>query len=287
MDRRQLLTGAAAVAAFAALPGGAGAASLPFFRAPATLSSIFGAQLVAHFAAKDYNFHMTDDGSGLISNWVDRVAGLAVTATTTARPTWGRNSFNSTFPGITFDGVANCFVNTSFAALPTGGAEGSMWIVGQAVSVVATQRIVEYGGISVATVRSLRKNNNDSAIVSDAAASVLDFSGVLLTSPFMLAADWVGTTQNGWLNGVPLTGNPGTIGTLNTGTTRLRIGAGSATSASAFFGGVISDVFFVSGAITTLQRQQAEGVMGWNRWAPVNGASPILPASHPYKGAPP
>ena len=35
--------------------------------------------------------YMTDDGAGLISSWIDRIGNVAVTGTTTQRPTWASN----------------------------------------------------------------------------------------------------------------------------------------------------------------------------------------------------
>jgi hypothetical protein len=72
---------------------------------------------------------MTDDGSGVISAWVDKVGAMSVTAATTARPTWTVGALTSPTgnakSGLTFDGTANCMVSTDLSTLPTGTTAGS------------------------------------------------------------------------------------------------------------------------------------------------------------------
>lgn len=289
-----MLTGAAALAAYGALGHNGGppltdeaeAASVPFFRAPLNPFTIMGANVAAWWAAKDYTIRMTDDGSGLISSWRDRVTGLAITGTTTARPTYGASSFNTSFPGLTFDGVANCLVTTTLTALPTGATAGAIMCICAPASSAVFGQAVSYGGVLGATVRAIRHNNgNDHASVFDGVTN----AGSVLTAlgPNIIYGDWSGTSENGYLNGVAFSGNPTTIGTLNTGTSRLRVGASTPTVAGNFFTGPISDVIVFSAVPSTLQRQQLEGWAAWNRWTPVGGIQPILLVGHPYYGAPP
>jgi len=286
-SRRKLLTGAAALAAYAALGHNGGPAlddvaqaGVPFFRAPANPFTILGSSVAAWWCAQDY-VRMTDDGSGLISNWNDRVTALSVTATTTARPTWGATSFNGTFPGLTFDGVANCLLTSTLTALPTGANAGEIWALCTQVS-AQTSTVAAYGAITAGQLRRVSASGTFHPFVTDGTTNNQDAGANLLSSPAIVSGQFFSTTENGWINGTAFTPNPTTIGSLNTGTTRLRIGASNSTSAASFFGGVISDVMVISGTLSTSQRQQLEGFFAWNR-----GLVASLPNGHPYQGAPP
>jgi hypothetical protein len=285
--RRGLLTGAAALAAYAALPREAARALRGDYEPPANPFTIYGSSLSAMWSAEEYRL-MTDDGAGLISNWKDRVSGLAVTATTTARATWGAASFNSAYPGLTFDGSANCYVATSFAALPTGATAGEIWAVGTAVSSANAGYCAAYGTSGAATDRSVRHGTaSDTAVISDGSTASTGPASSPLTSPFILCGQWSGTAMTGFVNGNAFAGNPATIATLNTGTTRLRIGALNGTSAASFFQGVLALVAVTSVVSSTAQRQKMEGFLAW-KYGLQTAAGSFLPSGHPYAfGRPP
>ena len=99
---------------------------------------------------------MTDDGAGLISSWTDRIAGLAVTAVTAARPTYGATALAGR-PALTFDGVANCLASTSLTNMPTGAQDGEIWaLFSQAAAAPAdtgNRDLIRYGGTSADTCR--------------------------------------------------------------------------------------------------------------------------------------
>lgn len=231
-------------------------------------------QLRAWWSADDHGTsRMTDDGAGLISTWVDRINGVSVTATTSARPTWASNSYNSAYAGLTFDGTANCFVSTSFAAFPTGAVAGEIWgLVSQsAIAGGGTRYLAVYGG----PIRSLIVNTVLSFQVF-ADALLTDLGGAR-TGNFILGGNWAGTTEGGRINGADTNPATAVIGTLNTGTTRFRIGAINNASAANFWQGVIRHVF-VTTTLTVAQRQQLEGWLAWDA-----GLTSLLSASHPYK----
>lgn len=223
---------------------------------------------------------MIDDGAGLISSWTDRVSGLALTATTTARPTWGATSFNSAYAGLTFDGTANCFVTTTLTALPTGANAGEIWYVGSATHQATTAQFVAYGGTAANSARLMQKTNTDAPSVTDRTVSAADLANTCL-SPCILKGDWSATVMNGYVNGTLFSQCPATIPSLNTGTTRMRVGAGNGTAAG-FVQMVLSDIIITSAVSSTANRQKMEGYLAWNR-----GLSSVLPASHPYKLGPP
>ncbi len=199
---------------------------------------------------------MTDDGAGLISSWTDRVAGLAITAATTARPTWTANAFNTSYAGLTFDGTANCFVTTTLTAIPTGANAGWAMVVVAPTTSVTLYHILSYGGTANGSLRSLRKTSADGGQVTDGTTGV-NTTGNFKT-PNMLYGDWSGTAENGYLNGSLIAGSPATIGSLNTGTTRFRLGASDATSPGSFTNGVIRHLFIGTGTLSTTDRQNLE-----------------------------
>jgi hypothetical protein len=233
--------------------------------------------LKAWWSAEDHGTqNMTDDGSGLISNWVDRIGGLAVTAVTTARPTWSSNAFNGK-PALTFDGAANCFVATALANLPTGAAPGEIWGVCQEGVLAANGAVFRYGG-GGETTRAIVGQPNFQAQANDGATNNADTGPNLLSAPSIVSAAFAGTTLNGWINGLSFTGNPTTIPTLNTGTARLRIGANNSGSATNLFAGVIADILVIAGTLSTADRQRLEGYLAWKDV--MQGSLPLL---HPYR----
>jgi hypothetical protein len=222
---------------------------------------------------------MTDDGAGLISNWVDRIGGMAVTATTTARPTWAASSFNSTVAGLTFDGVANCFVSTTLTTLPTGAVAGEIWVSTVLNTAGSLVNIFDYGGAVASSARVLQASSGaGKARVSDLTTIGADTSANVLTTPSVVSGQFFGTTMNGWINGNAFTVNPVTISSLNTGTTRARIGASNLGAAAGFWPGVIRHVFVLQGTLSDVDRQKFEGFLAWD-----GGYQASLPATHPYQ----
>lgn len=223
---------------------------------------------------------MTDDGSGLISNWVDRKGGLAVTATTTARPTWGAASFNSVYPGVTFDGVANALTAASTGNLPVGSTAGNLAAVFSIPSAgIANGRIITMGS-SGSNSRDLRQGSAGKPTVSDGSTTISSSAGTNF-SPLILVGDWSGTTEDGWINGAALSGNPTTISSLNTGNSRVRLGANPAVSPSGFGAMVLVDAL-VTTLVSAADRQKLEGYFAWKY-----AFQSSLTAGHPYAGKAP
>ncbi len=242
-----------------------------------------GSVLKAWWSAQDHgSILMTDDGSGLISNWKSRAATYdAITATTTARPTWGATSFNSAYPGLTFDGTANCFVTTTLTNFPTGANAGEIWAVGSCTTNASTTHIFTYGGaFGTAVARSLRKAPaaSNRFNFSDGSASASVLNPPTTTSPFVGRANFTGTAMRGWINGTENATDPVTIATLNTGTTRLRIAANNTTGAANFGQMVGADFLILSGVLSTADAQKMEGYFAWTY-----GFQASLPDTHPYQ----
>lgn len=228
------------------------------------------------WCAEDYASLMTDDGAGRISSWTDRVGGQAVTGTTTARPTYGAAAFNAAYPGLTFDGVANTLAWATLSGQLvsiTAASAGELWAVyNTPVTPPASMRIAGYGGTSGATMRQIGATTS-AVLVYDGATTCL---GGAPAGYHITGGAWHGTVEEGRDNGTALANS--TIATLNTGTTRLRLGASTLTTASQFAAMVLSDVIIIAGTLSTLDRQRLEAWFAWNR-----GLQSILPSDHPFK----
>lgn len=253
--------------------------STRFFTSPATWTPLtLGSAIKGWWSADDHGTaRMTDDGAGLISNWVDKAGSMAVTAATTARPTWAANSFNSAYAGLTFDAAANCFVSTTLTSLPTGATASDIYIMTTAAANGLQGLALVYGSTAANQSKRILKSTLDRLSIDDGSASIVDVSGALSSSPVIIGAQYAGTTVTGWKNGAPTNAATGTIASLNTGTTRLRIGASIAVTAAGFWAGVVRHVVITT-TLTTIQRQQLEGWLAWD-----SGESALLPSSHPYK----
>lgn len=228
---------------------------------------------------------MTDDGSGLISSHTSEDgSALTVTAATTARPTWLSNAISSpngnSYSGLSFDGLANCFISTTLTNIPTGATSGEIHILATGVSGAATRVAVGYGAATAGQGRRLFKITNNQLRLDDVTTSVLtDVSGVISSQPFVASGAWIGSTLSGRRNGKVCLPSSISLGTaLNTNTTRLRVGANISATADSFWSGIIRHVFITT-SLTQLQRMQLEAWMlweiGWQRYC--------LPNYHPFR----
>lgn len=244
-------------------------------------------------------FQPTDLGSALkgwwsaddlsaasVSTWTDRISGIAATATSTAIPTWGATGWTTNSkPGVTFDGAANCLVSTSFAALPQGSTAGEMWALVNIDAAAASLAVAAYGGattnrrnIGVSPVSGTRR-----ALVTDGTTAITD-TVTNMAGAHIVGGYWNGTTEGMRIDGADANPATGTITTINTSSTRLRIGASSGTSAATFLTGKLRHLMITT-SLTDAQRLQLEGWLAWDGWS--NASSNTLPATHPYKNAPP
>ena len=245
--------------------------------------------LVGFFNADDHGtVNMTDDGAGLISTWKDCVSGMAPTAAAGARPTWASNSFNGAYADVGFDGTDDCLRTTTFTPLPTGSAASEVWAVVRQSAVGAVspspRGIMRYGGTSAGTIRALECANVGSVNrlrVTETATNINDAS-TLFEGHFIVGGRWNGTTQRGRINGSDTNPASTAISALTTGTTRLALGSGNATTAANFLQGGIRYLFFIAGALADADMYRLEGWSAWN-----SGLQASLPSSHPYRLARP
>lgn len=252
-----------------------------FFTSPATWTlATLGAALVAWWNADDHGTaNMTDDGSGLISAWKDRVGALSLTAATTARPTWAATSFNSAYPGVTGDGVANVLNLSATTGLPTGSTEGWIFLLASCVSNANLEGLFGYGANITNQSRNFFKNSTNKGLYSVSGNQVTD-TAISIVGPHILATKFTSTTIFPFVDGAATTPASAAVA-LNTNTTRVRMFANMATTAAQFSALTISKAVITT-ALTTAQQQQIEGYWAWNY-----GLISLLASDHPYKNAAP
>lgn len=272
----------AAVLLLVSMTADCGTALLKFHRVAWTPFSTLenGATLVAYWSAKDY-YLMTDDGAGAISSWKDGKNLLAMTAATTARPTYSATGFNSAYPGITCDGTTDALTTTTFTNLPTGSTAGSIFAFASLGTTGAQQNLVSYGSNAASAGRLIRLNSSGVLQITDNTATIAGVGAI--TGIHLLWAEWSGTTQTAYQDGTQLASSPGTIASLNTGTLRTRFCSGNGTSASNFAAATFAGIAITSGNLSTADRQRFEGFFWWQNGLGGSG----LPSTHPYKYAPP
>jgi hypothetical protein len=102
------------------------------------------------------------------------------------------------------------------------------------------------------------------------------------STPFLVQASQNSNIEFIGLNGTltPSSQNTGVTGNLNL--TSYGIGTNTNTADATYWDGFVGEILYYTGAFTTLQIQQIEGYLAW-KW----GLQGNLPASHPYKNAPP
>lgn len=214
---------------------------------------------------------VTNDGSGVISSWKDRINGLAVTGATTTRPTASASSFNSAYAGVTFDGSANTLASTTLTNLPTGSTPGTLWAVMQN-ALVSARVVVGYGG--TAYRRILVGSGSALPTIGNGTQTAAGTTALSVGTPRIVVGEFGSSTIAVRVNG---TQENSAAQTLATDTTRIRLGASTAAGASNHYSGVLRHVFITT-ALTADQYQRLEGWIAWD-----SGMVAVLPADHPYR----
>lgn len=199
-----------------------------------------------------------------VTAWADRVAGYsAAQAVSGAQPLYSATSYNG-YPGLTFDGTADELTLASMP-FPSGASASEVWVVAAQSALAAdttTRHVFGYGGTANATRRALVRrvatgvnrygaDTGDNASATATNDAAVDFSG----RHFMRAA-FGATSTSVAINGGSLT----TVSVVPvTGTTRARIGASTANTATNFWNGVVRHVI-ITGALTS---EQAANMTAW------------------------
>jgi len=209
-----------------------------------------------------------------ISTWVDKSPNKndATQTNVTFRPTMGSSgiSFNGTnnFLSITDPSIV---VNTRF----------TIFIVEQRLSNKVYNMVLAGRNNSVNQNLHIGYNTNTSFYIgfyaNDAGYGVSGYNAG--SEPFRIwSLIYNGTQRIFYLNGA----SPGTSGNLINlqGWNGGNIGFFQTTNT--YYQGIVSEIIFTNPSIDGFVRQQTEGYLAW-KW----GLQAQLPASHPYKNAPP
>lgn len=239
--------------------------ALPFMQTGRTVNpiTILGDDLLEWWTADDES-SLTLVGAA-VSAWRGQKAGREVVqATSSARPQFSATSFNGA-PGLTFDGTDDRLAVEDVFDFPTGSNGSELWGVVQqdALSSGTTVRgLVSYGGDSSDVRRGVERRapgstNRASATAGDGASSTFQVSSdVDLSGRHVVRGAITPTTVGIQVDETTLT----TIATVPaTGTSRLRIGALSNSTAANFWQGQIRDVL-VTAPLTT---DQANALWDW------------------------
>ena len=238
-------------------------------------------------------FHPSDLGSkllyaiypptpGVMSDWPDTVGALSRTAAGVLRPSSVLGTINTVADGVVFDGTMY-LTGTTMGSLPVGATPG--WIIGIARNDGYGDGQVRYtyarGGTAGGTQRRISKNAVDLLTFGDGTTTTSGSS--ILTNwrePVIYACHFEATQYTLRANGKQ--GTTTTGATLNTGTTRARIGASTATTAAQIWNGALGAQFELSDTATLSEIQKVEGWLAWTY-----GSVGTLDAGHPYKYARP
>jgi hypothetical protein len=235
--------------------------------------------------ADDYHL-MTDAGSGVLSNWIDRIGNVSFAASGAERPTWSATGFTGTDgvtrSGVTADGVANMMHATPIPAgrIPSGAEPGEMW-VSVNYPTNDTNAIMAIGNASASTnARTVRRagtapNTRHGGIIEGVAATAALAAVPATTGPAVVGINCDGVSIGGRQNGRTI---EAVAVTPNTTPTRARIFCGATAS---LFVDATARHFLWTGLLTLRDRVRLEGWLAWD--AGHNGSNTLLlPADHKF-----
>lgn len=221
------------------------------------LPSDLGADLLAWWDTT----HGVTESSGAVSAWADKIGPYSA-AEATNQPTYSATSFNGR-PGITFDG-SNDLLTVASQPFPSGTNPSEIFVVCDILADAATsgvQTIFSYGGATTGVVRRITRAANNAINASgDNAGSVASAQNA--------AQDWAGRRViHGIFSGaeVQVGVDGGSLSSpvtavSTTGTTRVRVGAGTNNTATSFAQVIVGHVI-VTGALSGDMRARM------NKWA--------------------
>lgn len=221
-----------------------------------------GAAIVGWWDAGDLSTMFTDTALTTPAAIGDAISGLrdkSGTGLHLTQSTSGARPVLNADGTLTFDGSDDFMERTDSTGLPNGTTPGEVFaLVRQdALAADATSRmLLSYGGGAAASRRTLQRTvsggvNRAQALVGNNSTSVaaldpnVDFSGVHVAHAYVTAS----------LVGMALDGGTATTNSVsvNTQTTRIRLGASTATTAASFFNGRVAEIL-VTTALSVANR---------------------------------
>lgn len=224
-------------------------------------------------------WHADDAANGLVSTWVDRIAGINATAAGTARPASALiDPGNGAFRFVSGDGVDDAMDLSTLTGLANGTAGGEVWVLArQQASADVLRTAFSYGsGINYRGIDREIVGSDSRFAPRMGTAGYLDmstdFSGLTIAG-----SRHDGTKVHGRINGIPT--DPASLAdtTINTPTTRGRIFAGSNNTPTQFGQYDIRHIF-VTRPLTITKALRLEGWASWDI-----KMQDILAGDHPYR----
>lgn len=216
--------------------------------------------------------------------------------TSSARPLLDAASLNG-LDTLRLDGDNDRLENSNGVNLLRNSSGGMTFVVKKTNTVTTGQEIfgvrqqgarrvllAEYTGVTgvVNIVRSLRTDNGSATTETRLdTTSTVDTDWHFLSAVTNFGEAKLTLVLDGTVEAH--TDSFGTAGnTSNTDAARIRMGCGTANTASGFFNGNIAEVIIIETDVSLVTRQLIEGYLAW-KW----GLQANLPSGHPYKDAAP
>jgi methionine-rich copper-binding protein CopC len=216
------------------------------------------------------------------------------------RPAYATNSFNTSYPGVTFDGTDDYMsagdtldVGTNslgiVAAVKYNTTDTSGMVISKTRYAVGNGRY--FMGRFQGTGFGLGTGAQYQYVGEGDFATAISPNADSSTSPRLLGFDLNRQTSGyikNWINAVAVTTNTFTGNTTDYSSTDLLLlgaygnSSGNGPQGSSYLSGVIAEVVVVQAAMSDSDRWKLEGYLAW-KWGMVAN----LPADHPYKSAAP
>lgn len=239
----------------------------------------------------------TSRAGGFVSRWPDLgPGGNSLTAAGSKRPAFVASGINGR-PVVRFDGMDDTLVRGAVSGPGGGSAGGAVMVVRRVAAAAASaSRPVAFvstgnnagvprlslstGTLGRAVAQGRRPDSG--ALVSVTSSTAVPASAAQLQAAVLdSAAGKLTEYVNGLKVGESSLGSPPLSPSSVAAPRALRLGSTGAAGEKPF-GGDIAEVIMLTGPLTDCQRRMLEGYLA-HRW----GFAPSLPASHPYRAAPP
>jgi len=255
--------------------------TLPSFSTIFTPKSITG--LAMWFDAAD-NSTITLSGS-LVTQWNDKSGnGYNATNSTYVSPTYSATGFNTKYPGLLFNGTSTMLATPSILPTPVLSANGTdttIFLVFNRLTGTGNYVAFGLGGAAVATnyntyvLRDPWSTGNSILDIGNGASGRVSIANTA-NGPQIYSLWRSGTSTYFYNYGASIGSNLSSSSNVGTTNQPLNIGGGFADSG--WYNSYISEFIIYNYALSTSQRQQVEGYLGW-KW----GLASSLPTTHPFK----
>jgi hypothetical protein len=217
-----------------------------------------------------------------VTRWNDKSAsGFNAFSPAGSNPTLrsaGLNGLNT----ITFNGTSQFFTFSNANALDFNLNDFAIFAVAELILNNVTKNIISKNSPALPQWRLAMENNQVQSLVFNVVGGLsISFGTPSAGWGILSGMTYRGTGNVLFINGTP-SGAGSVIGGSLTNGVSASIGAGFTGTYSRFWDRDIAEIIVFNASLTPFQRQQVEGYLAW-KW----GLQSRLPASHPFRNAPP